>query len=274
MAPEQPRARPTVPGTCMGPEHPARDPDPWAPRDPDPRTRSDPPDPEATPRTRTPARAGPPAPPPLPVLLDGDSFEAEVLDRAVHGVAVDRGHGVDDLHAVDDLAEDGVLAVEPGRRHLGDEELGAVGVGPGVGHGQVAGTVEAVGPADLVLELVAGAAPAGAERVAALDHEVGDDPVEDRPLIEGSLLLRTGGRVAPRLAAGGQADEVLNRLGGGVGKQTDPDWALGGLQGRVGVGHARLLAVEAGARIATSSGRGPPYRTWPDGSSRHPQPPP
>src|ERR687897_1434057 len=255
-----PRARASM--SCPFPRSPPpKVAPPTAPRQPAP----DVPEP---PGPRDPRGAGG-----LPALLDGDALEAEVLDRAVHGVAVDGGHGVDHLHALDDLAEDGVLAVEPGCRGLGDEELGPVGVGAGVGHGQVAGAVEAVGAADLVLELVAGAATAGPERVAALDHEVGDDPVEDRPLVERPLLLGAGGRVPPRLGPGRQADEVLDRLGGGVGEQADPDGPLGGLQGRVGVGHGRLLAVGAGARIATSSGRWPPYRTWPDGSSRRPQPP-
>src|SRR4029453_18686113 len=104
--------------------------------------------------------------------------------------------------------------------------------------------VEAVGAADLVLELVAGTAPPVPERVAALDHEVGDDPVEHGPLIEWPLLLGAGGRVLPGLGPGGQADEVVDRLGGGVGEQADPDGPLGGLQGREGIGHAGLLAVE------------------------------
>lgn len=38
-------------------------------------------------------------------------------------------HLLDDVHAVDDLAEDDVLAVEEGRRHRRDEELGAVAIG-------------------------------------------------------------------------------------------------------------------------------------------------
>ena len=37
------------------------------------------------------------------------------------------------------LAEDDVAAVEPGAGDRGDEELGAVGVGAGVGHGEEAG---------------------------------------------------------------------------------------------------------------------------------------
>ena len=36
-------------------------------------------------------------------------------------------------HPVRDAAEDGVFAIEPGGRGEGDEELGAVGVGAGVG---------------------------------------------------------------------------------------------------------------------------------------------
>jgi len=48
-----------------------------------------------------------------------------------HGGRVTRG----------DLAEDNVAAVEPGGNDGGDEELGAVGVGAGVGHGEEEGLV-------------------------------------------------------------------------------------------------------------------------------------
>ena len=40
-----------------------------------------------------------------------------------------------------DLAEDDMAAVEPRGDDGGDEELGAVGVGPGVGHGEEEGLV-------------------------------------------------------------------------------------------------------------------------------------
>ena len=40
----------------------------------------------------------------------------------------------DDLHALDDMAEDDMLAVQPGRRHSGNEELRAIGARPGIGH--------------------------------------------------------------------------------------------------------------------------------------------
>ena len=63
-----------------------------------------------------------------------------------------------------------------------DEELGPVGVGSRVGHREHAGARVVEGAAlDLVGELAAEnrlAAPAGARRVASLDHEVADDSVE------------------------------------------------------------------------------------------------
>ena len=69
--------------------------------------------------------------------------------------------------------------------------------GPGVGHGQRADLV-AAGLGQLVLEAVAGAAAAGAGGVAALDHEVADDPVEDDALV---------------VAVAGEEHEVVHRLG-------------------------------------------------------------
>ena len=42
----------------------------------------------------------------------------------------------DDLHALHDGAEDDVLAVQPLRLDGADEELGTIGVRPGIGHAQ------------------------------------------------------------------------------------------------------------------------------------------
>jgi hypothetical protein len=64
---------------------------------------------------------------------------------------------------VGDLTEDRVLAVQPGGRADGDEELRAVGARAGVGHRQQVGLVEDELGVRLVLERVAGAAGAGAE---------------------------------------------------------------------------------------------------------------
>ena len=87
------------------------------------------------------------------------------------------------------MAEDGVL-----RRQriiaFHDEELAAVGVGPGVRHGQhaafVAGLIQRRVGLDLVVEFTAPrahAAAAGALGVAALQHEAFDDAVKRHAVI-------------------------------------------------------------------------------------------
>ena len=84
---------------------------------------------------------------------------------------------------------------------------------------------------DLVVELVAGAADALAERVAALEHEVLDDAVEDDAVVErvGADLARGG--VGPLDRAGGEADEVGDGLRGVVAEEVDLDGAVVGLHG-------------------------------------------
>lgn len=62
------------------------------------------------------------------LVLDRATARAARLDALDDGV----GGGV----AIWNLAEDDVAAVEPGGDDGGDEELGAVGVGSGVGHGE------------------------------------------------------------------------------------------------------------------------------------------
>ena len=61
------------------------------------------------------------------------------------------------------------------------------------------GLVELAAALELVVELVAGAAAAGAGRVAALDHEVGDDAVEDGAVVERAPLRSGCARVRPLL---------------------------------------------------------------------------
>ena len=91
----------------------------------------------------------------------------------------------------------------------GDEELRAVGAGAGVGHREQVGLVEDELGVDLVLERVARATGAGAERAAALDHEAVDHPVEAEAVVV--LLAGAAGVVAVVLGALGEADEVRRR---------------------------------------------------------------
>src|SRR5512143_17694 len=69
-------------------------------------------------------------------LALGDFDRRDLHPRRSCPPRVSFGNGGHHLHPLDHLAEDGVLAVEPGSRHVGDEELAAVGAGAGVGHGQ------------------------------------------------------------------------------------------------------------------------------------------
>ena len=52
-------------------------------------------------------------------------------------------------------AKHGVLVVQPGRGHSGDEELGPIGAGARVGHGQGEWPIMPQAPAELILKLSA-----------------------------------------------------------------------------------------------------------------------
>lgn len=87
------------------------------------------------------------------VVLTALDLAAVLDDHSLHGrrsVALHCLHALDlahDLHAGLYFAKDHVLAVQMRRGHGRDEELAAVGVGPGVGHGQQTGLRVAVAEA-------------------------------------------------------------------------------------------------------------------------------
>ena len=210
----------------------------------------------------------------LALADDGDLFQDHGSERLVAAVARDAGNGLDDVDAgLVALAEEGVVLVEGVDGLLGDEELAAVGVGSGVGHGQLAGPVEVQVGIELVVEAVAGIAHAGAGGVAALDHELGNDAMEGGAVVERLVVLLLVGRgVGPVLGALGQRDEVGYRLGrlllielagdaahGGV---HDDDWAIGTGQGGCGglgrVGQVRWPAwrLLGRSRGGKASGQG------------------
>jgi len=126
--------------------------------------------------------------------------------------------GVDDVLSFEYGTEYAVLSVEPGRCDMGDEELGAVGIRTGICHRQFARPV--VGEcqcARFVIEGIARAARSLSIRTSALDHEVGDDAMEDEVVIEACLC---------------ELDEVLGGLGCLFGKELDLDGALAGRNSR------------------------------------------
>src|SRR5699024_10502141 len=124
-------------------------------------------------------------------------------------------------------------AVEVRGRHDGDEELRTVGAAAaalaGVRHGEQVGTVELELRVDLVVEVVARATGTGAQRVAALDHEAGDDAVEHGLVVERARVL--AGRVGALVLLGalGEADEVVHGLRRMVAEEIDADVTVVGV---------------------------------------------
>lgn len=86
------------------------------------------------------------------------------------------------MHSALDPAENGVLAVQPGRWSERDEELRPIGIGARIGHAEDASTRVLQRWGDFVLEFLAVhglAATPGACGIAALNHEVGYYAVKD-----------------------------------------------------------------------------------------------
>ena len=130
-----------------------------------------------------------------------------------------------------------MFAVELRDDVFGDEELGAVSAGAGVGHGEAAGLVEGEGGVELIFEHVAGVANAGAERVATLDHEAGDDAVEDGAVIEPFAVdFFEGEWVRPVLGGSGEADEVGDGDGSLLIVELAGEAAHGGVKDNGGAG--------------------------------------
>src|SRR5690625_386129 len=159
-------------------------------------------------------------------LGDFDGLDDDVVDRTVLCTGWYGVEFVNDFLGVSirDFAEDGVAVLQPRGGHRGDEELRTVGAWAGVGHGQFIWLVEVELWVEFVFELVAGAANATAQRVAALDHEVGNDAVENGVVVERDTgFFLAGGRVGPVFGPGGQAHEVFNGLGCVVAEEFDND---------------------------------------------------
>ena len=119
-----------------------------------------------------------------------------------------------------------MLAIQPGGLDGAQEELGAVGVGAGVGHGEDTGASVLEGEV-LISELLTvdglttGAVAAG--EITTLAHELGDDAMEG-----GALEVEGLAGLAGTLLAGAEATEILGGLGDNVGAESHLD-AAGGL---------------------------------------------
>ena len=111
-----------------------------------------------------------------------------------------------------------MLPVQVGRGPEGNKELGPIGVGPGIGHGEHAGLIvleheglvgKAPPPDGLTTR------PVSLGEVAALHHEALDHAVEGKAVVE---------------PVGGELAEVFNRLRCVLIKELDRDRSGGGVE--------------------------------------------
>jgi len=129
---------------------------------------------------------------PNPLLGDVCTEDLLLLDRAVAGSLFHGFELLHGIHAGDDFTKDRVAHVQPRSRDGGDEKLAAVGTGAGVGHGEQTFLVEGDFTTALVFK---GLSPdgftssTGASRVAALDHELFDDSMEDDAVVVAVLYV-------------------------------------------------------------------------------------
>ena len=84
--------------------------------------------------------------------------------------------------------------------------------------------------------LIARAAHAGARRIAALHHEVGDDAMEDGAVVQRRLALGAGLRMRPLARAFGKLDEVLHRDGSLLLKQSADNGSFAGIKRGINTG--------------------------------------
>src|SRR6185312_1993741 len=156
--------------------------------------------------------------------LDGNRVQLHVFHWTVLSVALGLGDAVHNVLTLDDLAEDGVIAGEPVGCRNSNEELAAVSIGAGVGHGEFAGFVEFVRRAlGFVRKLIAGTAGASAQRISSLDHEIGNHAMEDSVVVEWHVGLLSAAGVGPLARAFGEFNEILHRVGSVLFKKTADD---------------------------------------------------
>eukprot|EP00534_Pseudo-nitzschia_fraudulenta_P011629 CAMPEP_0201215244 /NCGR_PEP_ID=MMETSP0851-20130426/188858_1 /ASSEMBLY_ACC=CAM_ASM_000631 /TAXON_ID=183588 /ORGANISM="Pseudo-nitzschia fraudulenta, Strain WWA7" /LENGTH=251 /DNA_ID=CAMNT_0047504689 /DNA_START=202 /DNA_END=958 /DNA_ORIENTATION=- len=130
---------------------------------------------------------------------------------------------LDEINSVEDLSEDDVSAIQPGGFDGGDEKLGSIGVGSGIGHAQVHGPF-VLQIEIFVLEFASVDALSSAtvvhSEITTLDHEVGNDAVESA-----SLVVQRLSALSDALFTGAEGTEVLGSFGG-FAEETKDDASL------------------------------------------------
>src|SRR5216684_4696632 len=162
--------------------------------------------------------------------LDAHFLHHHRLARAVARIARKRRDFVGNVLPFDHFAKNCVAIIEPRSRGYGYEKLAAVRVGPRIGHGELAGLVVPQRLVEFIGELIARPAGAGAQRAAALNHEVGDHAVKRQAVVKRPFHGFSRFGVGEFLCAFGEFDEVGHRLRRFLFKQLAHDGALRGLE--------------------------------------------
>ena len=142
--------------------------------------------------------------------LERDAEDLHGTQRPIFFADGHAGDYPDKLLAFHYLTENGVLAIQMWRGDFRDEELAASGTWTGVCHGQLPWRIEAQRRIKFVGDHV-GAAFAGSGGVAALNHEAGNNAMEDRAGIKSALCSLASLRVGPHFPPLGQLDKILHR---------------------------------------------------------------
>mmetsp|Transcript_29599 Transcript_29599/g.76476 ORF Transcript_29599/g.76476 Transcript_29599/m.76476 type:complete len:228 (-) Transcript_29599:39-722(-) len=175
------------------------------------------------------------------------------LLRGLAALAADGLDSLDDRHRfLCDFTEDDMAPIEPLRLNRADEELRAVGTRASIRHGEDprAGVLELkvlVGKLLAVDRLAAGTV--ATREVAALQHELRDDTVEDAALVVQRLAA-----LASTLLTRAEGAEVLDRLGDGLAVEFHLD-ATGGLVTDLDI-EENLVGHSRAGRDRHSQGRG------------------
>lgn len=117
----------------------------------------------------------------------------DLIIRPVFSIRLDEAHALDHPHSTLHSAKYRMLSVQPRCGCKSDKELTAVGVGSTVRHAQNPGSSMLQALLNLVFKFLAvdrASSSAGAGWIAGLDHEVGDNAVENHVVVVASLRER------------------------------------------------------------------------------------
>lgn len=172
----------------------------------------------------------------------------DLRDRSISCTGANTAELVDHVHSLDYFTKDGVLAIEVRSWAQGDEELGTIGVGARVCHGEGSFGLVLERRNELVLEFGAedgAATTTGTGRVTTLNHESRNDSVKDDSII----FSRLGQSSKVLAGAWSLLREELNGNGTESGVQDDLVWVFHSTSWGWG-GSSRSTAAAAAAAAA------------------------